>query len=256
MLSHIKDDRDCFTVVVGAKSYTFNSSHHSYSNLVEAVREGDEESFLKNWDTNEKIENWSSGDFRIGNGILWYQDETVNDVITERIIQMIRDQFDYQPMLRFLENLYRNPSFRAVEELYGFLRHKFLPITSDGCFLAYKAVTGEFLDKYSKTIDNKPGSVVEMPRYRVDDNCSEGCSQGLHVGAIDYVRSYGSAGDKVVICKVNPADVVSVPLDSEQQKVRCCRYEVVAEYDGEILESVKDFDDDEDKDWSWDSDEN
>jgi hypothetical protein len=92
-----------------------------------------------------------------------------------------------------------------------------------------------------------------MPRFGVDDNCSVGCSNGLHVGAIDYVKSYGGPGDKVVVCKVNPADVVSVPLDSEHQKVRCCRYEVVAEYNGDLLpavvdeydEELDDYDDDE-----------
>jgi len=65
-----------------------------------------------------------------------------------------------------------------------------------------------------------------------------GCSHGLHVGAIDYVKSYGCHGDKVIICKVHPADVVSVPLDSAHQKVRCCGYEVVGEYDGDLLPAV------------------
>lgn len=245
MLVHIKDDRDCYTVVLRNKSFCFNSTHCQYNDLVAAVKEGDEEKFLDRWNTKDLIESWSSGDFRIGNGVLWYRDEVINDVITERVISMIREKFNCQPMLRFLENLYQNPSFRACQELYSFLRHRFLPITSDGCFLAYKAVTSEYKDKYSEKIDNHPGSIVEMPRFRVDDNCNQGCGQGLHVGAIDYVRSYGRYGDKVVICKVNPADVVSVPLDSEQQKLRCCRYEVVAEYDGEIFEPVKDYDEEE-----------
>jgi hypothetical protein len=257
MLPHIKDHRDVFTVVVRSQSYTFNSSHPEYANLVNAVKNGDQEQFVENWNTAKTIEDWSCGDFRIGNGILWYQDEAVNDTVAERIIQMIREGFDHMPMLRFLENVYKNPSYRAVQELYSFLTHKYLPITEDGHFLAYKAVNNNFLDKHTKTIDNSVGQVVSMPRYRVDDNCNQGCGAGLHVGAIEYVRYYGGSGDRVVICKVNPADVVSVPLDSEQQKVRCCRYEVVAEYEGEILEAVKDFDNKSDEEYEeYDDDSN
>ena len=70
------------------------------------------------------------------------------------------------------------------------------------------------------------------------------------MGAIDYVKSYGYAGDKVVICKVDPANVVSVPLDSEHQKVRCSGYEVVAEYNGDLLPPV--VDEYEDDEWSED----
>lgn len=250
MLPHIKDGRDVFTVVVESKSYTFDSSHAQYTNLVDAVRMGDSSKFLQHWTESKKsIEYWSCGDFRITDGVLRYQDETVADSMTERVIDMIREGFDHMPMLRFLENLYKNPSFRAVRELYQFLQNKYLPITSDGHFLAYKAVTSDYLDKHTRSISNRVGEVVSMPRHHVDDNCGQPCGSGLHVGAIEYVRSFGSGGsDKVVICKVNPADVVSVPLDSEQQKVRCCRYEVVSEYEGEILAPVKDYDDDYEKD--------
>jgi hypothetical protein len=71
-----------------------------------------------------------------------------------------------------------------------------------------------------------------MTRAKVDDNRSVGCSQGLHAGALNYVAGYGSldAGDKIVIVKINPKDVVSVPNDCNCEKLRTCRYEVVAEY--------------------------
>jgi hypothetical protein len=50
-----------------------------------------------------------------------------------------------------------------------------------------------------------------------------------------------------MICKVDPADVVSVPLDESHQKVRCCKYEVVGEYDGDLLPAVVD---DYEEDWN------
>ena len=97
-----------------------------------------------------------------------------------------------------------------------------------------------YMDKYSGTFDNSVGQSVTMQRRKVDDNCNHGCSDGLHVGALDYVEGYRNEGneDKVVIVKVNPQDVVSVPTDSECQKVRCCSYEVVADYTGPLKEQV------------------
>ena len=238
MLSHIKDSQGNWTVVTDNKSYQFGPSHPEYMSLVECVRSGDATQMVELIDTGSKIENWSNGSFRFQDGVLYYVDEQVHSAITNRIVEMIKQNFDVDPILNFLKRLYQNPSYRAIHELYEFLSHKFLPITPEGYFLAYKAVKRDFTDKYSGKMNNSVGEMVSMPRFRVDDNCDIGCSQGLHVGAIDYVKSYGSAGDKVVICKIDPADVVSVPLDSDHQKLRCCKYEVVGEYDGELLPAV------------------
>ena len=252
----MRDARGSLTVVSNNKSFTFNQDHPNYSGLVECLKVNDEEEFNNLINTGLVIEDWADGNFRFENGILFYGEEEIHTTITSRIIEMISDGFDYQPMLRFLERLYNNPSFRAVNELYTFLSHKFLPITSDGHFLAYKAVRPDYMDKYSGTINNSVGQTPTMMRFKVDDNCDVCCSQGLHVGAIDYVQSYGSPGDRVMICKIDPADVVSVPLDSDHQKVRCCKYEVVGEYDGNLIPAVVDYYDDEDEDWDDEDDDN
>ena len=146
----------------------------------------------------------------------------------------------FQPLVQFLDNLMQNPSMQSQKELYDFLEHENLAITSDGYFLAYKAVRGDYMDKYAGKFRNQVGDVCEMTRAKVDDNRSRGCSQGLHAGALNYVASYGSidAGDKIVIVKINPKDVVSIPSDSNCEKLRTCRYEVVAEYEGELLKPL------------------
>ena len=109
----------------------------------------------------------------------------------------------------------------------------------------------DFKDIYSGSIDNSVGEVVEVDRSKVDSNRNKHCSAGLHVGAIDYVTSYGGinldnhddndgdGGNQIVICKVNPADVVSVPSDAKFQKLRACRYEVVAIFEDVFDKSVE-----------------
>jgi len=45
--------------------------------------------------------------------------------------------------------------------------------------------------------------------------------------------------DKIVIVKINPKDVVSVP-DYDTRKLRCCKYKVIDEYSG-VIELDKDL---------------
>lgn len=140
---------------------------------------------------------------------------------------MYKDGFPVTPLVKFIDNLMENPSARAVRELYGFLEKNNLPITEDGYFLAYKKVRGNYLDVYSGTMDNSVGKVVTMPRRKVNDNAEQICSEGLHFCSIDYLKHFG--GERVVIVKINPRDVVSIPVDYNNAKGRCCAYEVVGE---------------------------
>lgn len=128
-----------------------------------------------------------------------------------------------------------NPSKRAVTELYGFLEKNSLPITPDGHFLAYKKVRDSFLDVHSGKFDNSVGKVVEMERNKVDDDKNNTCSTGLHFCGMSYLNSFG--GERTVIVKINPRDVVSIPTDYNEAKGRACRYEVIGELGVEAEEA-------------------
>ena len=239
-INYIISGNGTMTIVLNNESHSIGYDHPNYIHIKECLVNNDEESMIPLLNIPESILNYTDENVTIEAGVLKYKDEEIHNSLTERIMTMMRDGFPFQPMIKFLGNILENPSNRAVQELYSFLEHKNLPITEDGCFLAYKAVNKNYMDKYSGTIDNSVGQSVTMQRRKVDDNCNNGCSDGLHVGALDYVESYRNEGneDKVVIVKVNPQDVVSVPTDSECQKVRCCSYEVIADYTGPLKEQV------------------
>lgn len=175
------------------------------------------------------------GKAEIVNGVVYVNDVPIHNVVSERILNLHRGGYPIEPALRFLELLLQNPSPKAQEELYDFLAHKNLPLTEDGHFLGYKRVRADWLDVYSETIDNSVGRVVSVPRSNVDDDRNRGCSNGLHVGTLNYVRGYSSGGH-VVIVKVSPEDCVSVPLDHNHEKLRTCRYEVLYELPGDSTE--------------------
>jgi hypothetical protein len=143
------------------------------------------------------------------------------------MIAMLQEGFPIEPLVLFMENLMTNPSHRAVNELYGFLENNNLPITPDGHFLAYKKVSEDYKDVYSGTFDNSVGKVCEMERNQVDDDKDRTCSVGLHFCSQEYLNHFG--GERTMILKINPRDVVSIPSDYHNSKGRCSRYEVIGE---------------------------
>jgi|TARA_Y100000817_G_scaffold308612_1_gene296608 hypothetical protein len=231
---------------VGGKPYTFNKSHHNYGALVAYLENGNVEHFEASYDMASTVEHYCDGYVHVEKGELTWQGVPMPDLFTDRILQMRKEGFNIDPMLNFLDNMNDNPSDKAIVELFDFMQNKHLPITDDGHFLAYKAVSPDFKDIYTGNFDNSVGSEVSIDRSKVDSNRDKHCSAGLHVGAIDYVKSYGGidldedndGGNQIVICKVNPADVVSVPSDARFQKLRCCKYEVVSLFNDIFQTSV------------------
>ena len=249
------------TLVLNNKSYQVLPDHINYRMILDILPTASSEELLKVVDIEKAVATFSDGLVEIKNGQVTYEGEVVHGSISKRILEFMSKGLPFQPLVNFLNNLMENPSMQSQKELYDFLEHEHLPITEDGHFLAYKAVRSDYKDKYRGTFDNSVGQVVKMQRAKVDDDRARGCSDGLHAGALNYVAGYGSveSGDRIVIVKINPRDVVSVPSDCNCEKLRTCRYEVVGEYQGELIKplyssefSYDEHDLDEDDDYNVD----
>lgn len=218
------------TVVIDGKPHTVAKSHLSYQKVIEAIRNEDWAAVKQVIDLVKVVLNYGRGNVSIKGSTLYWKGEPFAGVMAERMIAMLDEGFSIEPMVEFMEKLMRNPSKRAVGELYGFLEKNSMPITPDGCFLAYKKVRSNYMDCHSGTMDNSPGRVVEMERNQVDDDKDRTCSTGLHFCGLSYLSHFG--GDRIVIVKVDPADVVSIPSDYNGAKGRACRYTVISELGG------------------------
>jgi hypothetical protein len=214
-------------IVIDNQPHTVSKAHPSYSKVLEAIKAQDWATVKDIIEPKKVVLNYGAGNVSIQGDTLYWRGKEFNNALAVRMVQMLQDGFPIEPMVNFMENLLQNPSKRAVDELYGFLEKSNLPITPDGHFLAYKKVRNDYKDCHSGTMDNSVGRVVEMPRYEVDDNRDRTCSAGLHFCSISYLASFG--GDRTMILKINPADVVSIPSDYDDAKGRACRYEVVGE---------------------------
>ncbi len=183
-------------------------------------------------DVGAGIEKYSDGNFTVDRdaGIVFFDGQEIHNAVADRIIEFCRQNLPYQPLINFWRNIQQNPSEESKKHLFLFLEVNKMPITPDGQFLAYKKVKkdnqGNLVDCYTGTFCNNIGAVVTVIRENVDPNRQQTCSHGLHVAAYNYA-AFEYSGEVLLEVKVNPSDVVAVPEDYNNQKMRVCRYEVV-----------------------------
>lgn len=218
---------DTIVLMMNNKCYNITKTHIAYNKLLEAIKTADWETVEEVIEPRKILLNYGSGNIAIQGETLFWKETELHNSLTKRIIRMYQEGFSIEPMVKFMENLMENPSHTAVQELYGFLENNDLPVTPDGCFLAYKKVRDDYTDCHTGTIDNSIGAMPSMDRNMVDDNRDRTCSTGLHFCSLNYLQYFG--GSRTMIVKVNPRDVVSFPMDFECSKGRCCEYEVVGE---------------------------
>jgi len=247
--------------------YTVDKSHVNFDAILLAVKEGCFSDIPELVSVVKSVNQFGKGKVVVDEdeGVIRYDGEVIHNSLTQRVMQMVGEGFTVEPFVNFLNNLMQNPSKRAVDELYKFLEYGKLPITEDGCFLAYKRVKGDYYDCHSGTVLNKMfeqltdeeiermpyttanGVTVElvngvvqvsMNRNKVDDVSERTCSYGLHFCSLEYLSSFW--GEHVMVLKINPADVVSIPVDYNNTKGRCAMYQVVGEYKGDLKSSAFD----------------
>lgn len=211
-------------------------------------QEGEVKKILKTTILGKKVVEEFEG-FQIVDDQVHYQGERLPLSLEQKVLSIVEDGLPLGHFEKFWERLQKNPSSSSVNELMDFLSYKELPITDDGHFIAYRGVRPDYYSVHGNTntkvkqgkvndgghIFNGIGEVIEVLRRDVDDNRAQECSYGLHIGSLNYAAGWGS---KVVVVKVDPADVVSVPKDANFQKCRVCKYEVLYDFVGEITSSV------------------
>jgi len=250
------------TVSVEGKTYTINSGHPSWRQAIESLKRKDYLALKDLVSVQKAFCSFTGDKVKVIDNQVFFNGEPINSYLSEKILSFMEKGLPHESLIKFLERLMANPSRRAVTELYSFLRHKSLPITDDGTFLAYKSVRSDYTDHHTGDFNNSIGNTLEMTRNNVCDDHNQGCSIGFHAGSLEYASSFGGADSVLLIVEIDPANVVSVPSDCECQKLRTCKYKVVAKYDGPLPEHyTKDAqsaydpqDDSEDEEYDDDSD--
>jgi hypothetical protein len=246
------------TIYIGGETRTVNGDHPSWDEIVAHLRNKvDDDAALL--DLIDPAKGVASALTRLSErvtfaaGTIYFDGDVLENALTEHIIRLVESGKDdkekgYPAFVKFLEKLATNPSKKSRKHLFHFIENHGITIHPDGDFIAYKGVTsqgnsinhgygivdGVVFGEYdpvarrvlsAAALPNAVGSVVEVPRAYVDDDRSRGCSTGLHAGTYEYAN--GFAQGQLLTVKINPRDVVSVPSDSYNQKLRVSRYEVL-----------------------------
>jgi len=242
--------RESVTAVINGKIYTVKAGDKNFEKAKKAVLE-------ERWDDLPPlvskglgVERWAKGAFSFRDNAILFKGEEIDPRLNKRIISMSENGEDPSFLMKFWENLQKNPSWRSVQQLYPFLENEGIAIDQDGMILSYKAVKPDYTDYHTGTFDNHPGKMNEMPRNKVSDEYEVACHTGFHTGSLSYAMNFGDSSRRVIITRTHPADVVCVSKDGGAHKIRVCKYHVVGNH-GEKLPDTsfntkKDLDQEED----------
>ena len=226
------------SITRGREVWNASNEHPNFASALNALSVGQFEKAVELIVIERAVKRYVKGNITIENGSLFYKNINLKNGIAQRIIKSMNAGEDFEFYLPFLENLMLNPSERAVNRLFDFLEANDIEITTDGHFYAWKKVAADYKDIYTGEYDNTPNgkNPPRMDRNQVDEDDTTTCSRGLHVCSKSYLSQYGSwsNGARVVKCKVHPQDVVAIPRDYKNAKMRTCGYVVVEDVTGQI----------------------
>ena len=280
------------TIFWDGKPYTLRSDHPNFVLARQAIFDARYEDLGDLIDIKKSVENFVEGDIEVKDELVYYKGHRLHGVVVDKLLEMLRmGMKDSAPLVNFIQRLQSNPSANSVNELYSFLSYKSLPTTPEGKVLGYKGVQSDYWSNTGNAdtivvqgntnsrhqIYNGVGETIEIARRCVDDNKDNHCSYGLHIGSYDYADSWAGSDGKLLIVEFDPEDAVSVPTDCDFQKLRVCKYKVVAditdtrkEIDKPVYEANKpiygsdsdednydeDYNDSDDQDWDDEQNEN
>lgn len=254
-----KDDLETLVLVLNGEVYHAEMDHPAFAEIKETLldyEEGDEwddgdvQYLLRLLDMSKPVEELFekvSTKVRLKGSTLYFNDKPLDGVLAEHVIRSIREGGnDHLPFIAFWEKVEENPNEHSRKQLLKWLMAEDFAITSDGLIVGYKGVREDFKSSTAGpgivngkpvegNLDNSIGNVVEMSRFSVTHDPNQHCAKGLHVGTWRYASNFSQ---KTVEVHVHPKDVVSVPNDSNGEKMRVCKYKVIRELQQNYTMSV------------------
>lgn len=286
MINYLLNSRQV-SVIVKGKSYTISKDDKRYDRVMSLIKDKNEDELNLYLNKTEGINRKMKGLTITDEGVVTYiNKDGVEDILSSSLINTLiamyeQDVESVEPLIKFWEKLKLNPSYRVNRCLFDFIEANNIVINEKGNLIMYKIVgrTDDkevFVDLYTHKIKQRLGeSVPRLERNQVDDNIENLCSYGYHLCSWNYLPHYGSCVnelDAIILCELDPADIVAIPKDYNNSKIRCTTYTLLEEYfykDGEMKDVLyrgynNSFDDtnirDEDEeeyeyDYSYDEDE-
>jgi hypothetical protein len=236
------NQKSSVTVSIDGKPHTYLVNTPEFDTIVSFIRQNDDEGLVNFVNSfKKKVESKYGDSFRVENNVVFVKnsdgsEDSLPRVLGERVREFADEDLPVGPLLKFWKRLNQNPSYDSVHRLFECLDKNNHPLLPDGRFLAWKRIRSDRKDFYSGKFDNSDGSKPSVPRNQVDDDHKTACSYGLHISSYDYAKNHYHYGEGLMVeVAIDPKDVVSVPTDYNDQKMRVTTYEVF----GEVTEEDK-----------------
>ena len=227
------------TFFINGRPYAVASDHPNFITIRDSLLDGsaDPIALVDLADIPTALHKSSDGKITVTGNTVAYDGEALHNAWTDKLLSFMNQGLPFDPVLRALESLMKNPSMRARNRLPLFVEKNKLGFLSDGRIVGLKAVRNDYLDKHSGTVVNKPGvAIAPMDRRNIDDDPNTHCSHGYHVGSWDYVAGFGTGNDRYLLCAFWPENVVAVPNDMTT-KVRLTHYEILQELQRDAIDA-------------------
>ena len=113
---------------------TMNNDHPAWTQAKEALSQDDWDRLKSLFDVQSAVQDYldSEAGIEVRNGTVFYEVEAIHNLVVEKNPIIYARRIAVQASLKFLGKLMENPSARSVNELYKFLEHKNMPLTSEG----------------------------------------------------------------------------------------------------------------------------
>lgn len=257
-----KDGETAVTVIINGSQQIISKAHPNFDTIMVRLFEEDYSDLFDLINVGKAIERRFkkiSERVSVSKGRVYFDNDPIENELSEHLMRLIREgksEDDIKYLVNFWEKVASNPSKHSRDHLMRWLNTHDFSITKDGDIVAYKGLRADGTSVHSGPgivngvqmrghLPNEVGSIIEISRESVVANSAIGCAFGLHVGTFEYASKFGQG--RLVEVTVNPRDVVSVPTDCADAKVRVCRYKVAKIQEGtrgKRTESVVDYDND------------
>jgi len=156
------------------------------------------------------------GAVTVGQDGVFYGDKLVPSHLTTKMLEILARGLDITPWGRFLDRIYHNQRQASIDAIGNWLVFVGMPITTDGMLLAYKKVRADHSAFIGDPVAHAPDTTIES-------------EDGLAFSSWDCLpRTTGNNG-RVMIVEIDPADIVSIPLDYHASMGVARKFRVLAE---------------------------
>lgn len=220
--------QDAITLNCGDKCETITKDNDNFQNIRKLIVDGNYQEAFSRMNVKEGIEKWCKGYLSIEGDKVTYNEVPITNKLTDRIINlMTTGDMEFERFAKFLNKVLENPSFKNRERLMDFAAAGDIDISDNGDLICFKNVGNDYHDKRTGKFRYAVGDKPSMPRHMVDDRDENSCSAGLHACSLRYLKECWGTSGKTLLVTVDPRNVVSIPFDYSDSKLRCCEMEVI-----------------------------